>query len=72
MHLATSGGVSEGICSQKSANKGKKFNFSDSSNTVQMETHQSEILKKKTQLTIFLVNIQRTKLKRHKITFKLH
>lgn len=53
MHLAVSGGVSEGTCSQKSASKGEKFNFSDSSNTAQKETHCREILKKKTLLTTF-------------------
>lgn len=53
MHLAISGEVSEGTCSHKSASKGKKFKCSGSSNTVQMETQQREILKKKTYLTIF-------------------
>jgi len=39
MHLAISGAVSEGTSTKKSASKGKKLSFSDSSNTVQMETH---------------------------------
>lgn len=58
LYLAVSGGVSDGVTSLQI--KEKRSNFSDSSNKVQMETHQREVLKKKTKLTTFLVNIQQT------------
>lgn len=67
MHRAIAGVVSEDTCSKKSESEGKKLNFSDSPITVQVEIYKTEEKK----LTICLLNIQQSKLKRYKTAFKV-